>query len=279
VTVADLIEAAASRLRAAGVAKPRREANRLWAWVNRVSPGEVYFARHRGVEDEPARAFEAVVERRAGGEPMAYVLGHCGFRNLDLRCDGRALIPRPESEGIVDLALDRVRTGRALDMGTGTGCLALALADEGEFDEIVAADLSEDALALAAENAARTGLSIRLVRSDLGAAVQGQRFDLIVANPPYLTDAEYAALDPSVKRWEPRAALAAGPDGLGATRRLLPEGAGLIVGGGWLVMELDSNRSAAVATLAREAGWVDVAVWDDLFGRPRYLTARREQAG
>jgi len=231
------------------------------------------------VEDEPARAFEAVVERRAGGEPMAYVLGHCGFRNLELRCDRRALIPRPESEGIVDLALDRVRTGRALDVGTGTGCLALALADEAQFTGIVAVDLSEDALALAAENASRTGLSIQLVRSDLGAAVREDRFDLIVSNPPYLTDAECEALDPSVKRWEPRVALAAGPDGLSATRRLVLEGAGLLVGGGWLVMELDSNRSAAVATLAREAGWLDVAVWDDLFGRPRYLSARRGQAG
>lgn len=278
-TVADLIEAAASRLRAAGIAKPRREANRLWAWVNRVSPGEAYFARHQGVENEPARAFDAAVERRAAGEPLAYVLGHCGFRNLELCCDGRALIPRPESEGIVDLALDRVRTGRALDVGTGTGCLALALADEGEFDEIVATDLSEAALALAAENAARTRLSIRLVRSDLGAAVRDQRFDLIVANPPYLTDAEYQALDPSVKRWEPRVALAAGPDGLGATRRLVHEAVELLVRGGCLVMELDSIRSAAVATLAREVGWVDVAVRDDLFGRPRYLTARREQAG
>jgi release factor glutamine methyltransferase len=100
-----------------------------------------------------------------------------------------------------------------------------------------------------------------------------------VANPPYLTEQEYQALDPSVRCWEPRAALASGADGLGETRRLVHQAAGLLGRGGWLVMELDSNRSAAVATLAREAGWVDVAVWDDLFGRPRYLTARREQAG
>ena len=278
-TVADLVEAAASRLRAAGVPKPRREANRLWAWVNRVSPGEAYFSRERHAAGEPARAFEAAVERRAAGEPMAYVLGHCGFRKLELGCDRRALIPRPESEGIVALALERVRSGWALDIGTGTGCLALALADEGAFDAIVATDLSADALSLAAENASRTGLEVRLVRGDGGAPVRGSRFGLIVSNPPYLTETEYQALDASVKRWEPRTALAGGPDGLGLTRRLVREAGVLLAPGGWLVMELDSTRSGAVATLAREAGWVDVAVWDDLFGRARYLTARREHAG
>ncbi len=278
-TVADLLQAAASRLRAAGVPKPRREANRLWAWVNRVSPGEAYFARDRGLDGESARAFDAAVERRARGEPMAYVLGHCGFRNLELSCDARALIPRPESEGVVDLALGRARTGSALDVCTGTGCLALALADEGSFDAVVATDRSPEALSLAAENARRTGLSVRLIRADLASPLRGRRFDLLVANPPYVTEAEYDALDPSVKQWEPREALVGGRDGLDHVRRLVHDAAGLLVPGGWMVMELDSTRSGAVAALARESGWVDVAVWDDLFGRARYLTARREQAG
>jgi len=274
--VASLIDSAATRLRAAGVVKPRREANRLWAWLNRVSPGEAFLTRERSATPELIAAFETAVTRRVTGEPMAYVLGHTGFRNLELRCDRRALIPRPESEGLIDHALSRGRTGRALDLGTGTGCLALALADEGDFDAVVAVDLSSAALELAAENAALTGHPLRLLRSDFASAIAGDRFDLLVANPPYLTAAEYAALDASVRAWEPELALVGGSDGLGATRRVLREGTGLLRPGGWLVMELDSIRAPATAELARAAGYGDVAVWDDLFGRARYLTARRE---
>lgn len=274
--VGDLIEGAAVRLRAAGVVKPRREANRLWAWLNRVSPGEAYLGREQGTRAALQQAFDAAVDRRVAGEPMAYVLGHTGFRNLEIRCDRRALIPRPESEGIIEHALRRVPAGRcALDLGTGTGCLALALADEGRFDQVVAADLSPDALALAAENAMQTGRALRLVRSDFGTGLAGGQFDLVVANPPYLTAAEYAALDASVREWEPRLALASGTDGLAATRRVLGEGIRLLAPQGWLVMELDSTRGSTVADLARGAGWVEVGVWEDLFGRPRYLTARR----
>ena len=275
--IAELIEGAAARLRAAGVVKPRREANRLWAWLHRSSPGEAYFSRDCGVGSEHQQAFAAAVERRIAGEPMAYVLGHAGFRNLEIRCDRRALIPRPESEGLIEHALRRVPTGRALDLGTGTGCLALALADEGCFDAIVAVDLSTAALELAAENATLTGHSLRLVRGDFGAAFAVERFDLLIANPPYLTSAEYAALDASVRAWEPELALASGPDGLAATRRVLRDGTGLLQPGGWLVMELDSTRAPAVAELARAAGYGEVGLWDDLFGRARYLTARRGQ--
>jgi release factor glutamine methyltransferase len=273
-SVAELIEGAAGRLRAAGVIKPRREVHRLWAWLNRVSPGEAFFTRERSVAPPLLAAFEAAVARRVSGEPMAYVLGHTGFRNLQLRCDRRALIPRPESEGVIDLALHRVRSGKALDLGTGTGCLGLALADEGSFDEVIAVDCSSAALELAAENAALTGNPLRLVGSDFGAALAGERFDLLVANPPYLTAAEYAGLDPSVRAWEPELALVGGPDGLVATRQVLRDGTGALRSGGWLVMELDSTRAPAVAELARAAGYAEVGLWDDLFGRPRYLTAR-----
>ena len=275
-SVSGLIEDAAARLRAAGVVKPRREANRLWAWLHRISPGDAYLAREHGAAPAPDSvvAFDRAVERRVAGEPLAYVLGRTGFRNLELHCDARALIPRPETEGLIDHALRRVSTGRALDLGTGTGCLALALADEGAFGAIVAADLSSAALALAAENVALTGRPVRLVRSDLGAGLRAARFDLLVANPPYLSEAEYHALDDSVRRWEPPLALVSGPDGLAATRGILRGGGALLAAGGWLVMELDSTRAPLVAELAREAGWCEVELWDDLFGRPRYLTAQ-----
>lgn len=277
VRVTELFDEATLRLRAAGVVKPRREANRLWAWLSRTSVGEAYLGRDQGAALEMAGAFRDAVDRRAAGEPLAYVLGRTGFRNLELVTDRRALIPRPETEALIDHALGRVRTGRAIDLGTGTGCLALALAAEGSFELVVGVDVSADALSLAHENARLNRLTVPFVRSDLGCGFRSDRFELVVTNPPYLTDAEYDALDASVKSWEPRQALSSGPEGLDATRRIFDQGLSLLRPGGWIVMELDSSRGTVAAELARVAGWIEINVWDDLFGRPRYLTARRSQ--
>ena len=275
--IGGLLDAAADRLRAAGIVKPRREANRLWAWQNRITPGQAVLDRLREAEAPRREAFEAAVSRRVAGEPLAYVLGSTGFRSLELTVDRRALIPRPETELLVDQALRLVRSGRALDVCTGSGCLALALAAEGGFSQVIGSDLSRDAVALAALNARACRLPALLVRSDLGTAFRGERFDLVVSNPPYLTEAEYQGLDPSVKVWEPPEALIAGPDGLAAIRRLLEQAPGLLAPGGWMVMELDFSRADLTAELARGAGLVAVNVLNDLFGRARYLVARRGQ--
>ena len=275
--IGGLLDAAADRLRAAGIVKPRREANRLWAWQNRITPGQAVLDRLREAEAPRREAFEAAVLRRVAGEPLAYVLGSAGFRTLELMVDRRALIPRPETELLVDHALRLVRGGRALDVCTGSGCLALALAAEGGFSQVIGSDVSRDAVALAAQNARACRLPVELVRSDLGTAFRDERFDLVVSNPPYLSEAEYQALDSSVKAWEPREALVSGPDGLAATRRLLEQASGLLAPGGWLVMELDFSRGAVTSGLARGAGLVEVNVLNDLFGRARYLVARRGQ--
>lgn len=275
--IGSLLDAATERLRAAGIVKPKREANRLWAWQNRITPGQAVLDRPREAEAPRREAFEAAVSRRMAGEPLAYVLGSTGFRTLELAVDRRALIPRPETELLVDHALRLVRTGRALDVCTGSGCLALALAAEGGFSQVIGSDVSRDAVALAAHNARSCRLPARLVRSDLATAFRGERFDLVVSNPPYLTEAEYQALDSSVKAWEPREALVSGRDGLAATGRLLEQVPGLLAPGGWLVMELDFSRSELTAGMARGAGLVDINVLNDLFGRARYLVARRGQ--
>jgi len=275
--IGGLLDAAADRLRAAGIVKPRREANRLWAWQNRITPGQAVLDRLREAEAPRRAAFEAAVSRRVAGEPLAYVLGSTGFRSLELTVDRRALIPRPETELLVDHALRLVRSGRALDVCTGSGCLTLALAAEGGFSQVIGSDLSRDAVALAALNARACRLPALLVRSDLGTAFRGERFDLVVSNPPYLTEAEYQGLDASVKAWEPREALIAGPDGLAVIRRLLEHAPGLLAPGGWMVMELDFSRADLTAELARGAGLVAVNVLNDLFGRARYLVARRGQ--
>jgi release factor glutamine methyltransferase len=272
-----LLADATASLHAAGVASPRRDALRIWADLAGETPGEGLIRLEGSVDRVAARAFLAAVERRARGEPLAHATGWVGFRGLTLRSDSRALIPRPETEGLVDLLLSRVRSGRVADVGTGNGCLALSLAAEGEFAEVVAVELSADALALARENGALTGVDVALVRGDLCAPLRSGGLDALVSNPPYLTAGEYAVLDPSVKDWEPRSALESGADGLHATVRLLEEAPRVLRPGGWLGVEVDCTRAAETARRAGALGWTDVAIHADLFGRERSLLARRSE--
>jgi release factor glutamine methyltransferase len=272
-----LLADATASLTAAGMASPRREALRIWAELSGENPAEAVMRPDGSVDPVAAGAFLAAVERRAAGEPLAHATGRMGFRGLRLRSDSRALIPRPETEGLVDLLLGRVRSGRVADIGTGSGCLALSLAVEGGFAEVVGVDLSAHALALARENRALAGVDVSLVRGDLCAPLRAGVFDALVSNPPYLTAGEYAALDRSVRDWEPRTALESGADGLHATTRLLDEARSVLRPGGWLGMEVDCTRAAESARRAGGLGWTDVAVHADLFGRERYLLARRSE--
>jgi release factor glutamine methyltransferase len=277
VTLAALLAEAGSRLDAAGVAAPAREALRLWADRPGSQPGRAYLARAGSVALADATAFLALIERRAAGEPLAYVTGWAGFRRLELRSDRRALIPRPETEGLVDRLLARAPTGRVADVGTGSGCIALSLAGEGRYEAVVAIDRSVEALALARVNRDLIGATIGLVEGDLTSGLASASLDALVSNPPYLTDGEYAELDPSVARWEPRAALASGPEGMDATSRLLDDGRRALRAGGWIALEVDAGRAQAVAGLAGRLGWESVEVGEDLFGRERYVLARRNE--
>jgi release factor glutamine methyltransferase len=272
-----LLADATAGLTAAGLASPRREALRIWADLSGEHPGEVAIRPEGVIQPAAAAAFLAAVERRAAGAPLAYVTGRVDFRTLTLRSDPRGLIPRPETEGLVDLLLARLRRGRVADIGTGSGCLALSLAQEGNYSEVVAVDQSADALALARENRALTGAAVSLVRGDLCAPLRGGVFDALVSNPPYLTTGEYALLDPSVRDWEPRAALESRGDGLQATTRLLGEAPSVLRPGGWLGLEVDATRAAESARRAGALGWTDIAIHADLFGRERYLLARRSE--
>ncbi len=275
VTLAALLADGETRLRAGGVPEPRREAQQLWADSRGVPPGQAFLERNRPVAPAALSAFLAAVERRAAGEPLAYVTGWAGFRRLELRVDRRALIPRPETEGLVERLMARVRAGRVADIGTGSGCIALSLATERRYDAVLAVDRSADALALARVNRELVGAAVQLIEADLTTALAPASLDGLIANPPYLTDGEHAALDRSVARWEPVEALASGPDGLAATARLLDDGRRVLRPGGWIALEVDASRAQAVAALAVELGWTDVEVGVDLFGRERYLVARR----
>src|SRR5688500_15399470 len=185
-----LIAEATAALSSAGVAEPRREALRLWSELRGGSPVEVLLDGEAEADVATASALRQVVGRRVAGEPLAHVTGRIGFRTLDLMSDRRALIPRPETEGLVDLVLARVRTGRLADIGTGSGCLALSLAAEGGFSQVSGLDVSAAALALATANRDALGARVDLMRGDLCQPLRADSFDAVVSNPPYLTEAE-----------------------------------------------------------------------------------------
>jgi release factor glutamine methyltransferase len=270
-----LIEDGAQRLRRSGVGEPRRQAVRIWADLTESAPVEVFLKRNEPVDQLAAIRFQSAVARRSKGEPLPHVTGWAGFRRMTLRCDRRALIPRPETEGLVELVLERVRTGRVADIGTGSGCISLSLGQEGAFDEVIAVERSSESLALAQSNWKLIGGCVTLVQADLCAPLRPGSLDALVSNPPYLTAGEYASLDGSVRDWEPAAALVSGEDGMHATMRLLDEGRAALRAGGWLALEVDSSRAEIAASRASVLGWNEVTVHMDLFGRERYLLARR----
>ena len=277
-SLAALLESATASLVRSGVREPRREAAALWSALAGCSPGAAWIERDRPAAPALIDDFREAVARRAAGMPAAYATGRAAFRTLDLVVDRRALIPRPETEGLVELVL-RWAAGKpggvAADIGTGTGCIALALAMEGRFERVIATDSSVEAAALAHENVAqvRPGVPVEVRVGDLLAPLAADRCRVIVANPPYLTEEEWAALDPAVREFEPKPALASGPDGLVATRALLTGALAVLEPGGLLALEIDERRSTAVRALAHDAGWGHVTIHQDLFGRPRYALA------
>jgi release factor glutamine methyltransferase len=274
------LTAAAALLAGAGARDPRREAASLWAALSNIGMGEVWLQRESPAGAEVAARFRAAVRRRAAGVPFAYVVGTVAFRTLELAIDHRALIPRPETEGLVDLVLQWSAQrgagsgGVAADVGTGSGCIALALAAEGSFERVIATDRSVAAAGLARENVARVSPSIEVeVRAgDLLAPIDSVRCRVIVANPPYLAEHEWNALDQAVRDYEPAIALVSGADGLDATRRLLAGARDVLEPDGLLALEIDERRAQEVQRLALAAGW-QVSIHRDLFGLPRYALA------
>lgn len=255
------------------------EAMALWAAVSGMTIGEAWLRRDEPRAPETVAKYQHAVEQLARGVPFAYAAGRVGFRTLDLAIDSRALIPRPETEGLVDLVLARHSTGLVADIGTGCGCIALALATEGRFDRVVAVEQSAAAAALARENAAHVAPNtpVEIREGNLLAPLvdKGERYRVIVSNPPYVTEREYAELDASVLDFEPREALVSGTNGLDATRILFAGAAALLEPGGLLALEIDERRADAIRELAHAYGW-QVEIRDDLFGRPRYAMAKED---
>jgi len=265
-----------------GVERARLDAEYLLAHVLGVGRLQMYLQHERPLEPGELDAFRPLLKRRAAREPLQYILGRQAFRDLDLEVGPGVLIPRPETERLVEVVLAWARAGRrsgltGLDIGTGSGAIALALLAEGPFEGFVATDTSPDALAVAARNRDAQGMGERLrLRSGsfLEPVAPGECFDVVVSNPPYVAERDRAALAPEVAEWEPAGALFAGRDGLDALRRLVADAGNALRADGLLALEVGDGQAPAVTDLVRDCGvYRDVAVHRDLTGRERVVTA------
>ena len=270
-TARELLAAGTEELSRAGVPSPRVDAEWLLAHALGVSRTDLYADGDEAPADRE-RVFRELLARRASREPLAYVLGEWGFRRLTLRVDPRVLIPRPETEVLVERCLELIADRDApavLDIGTGSGAIALAIADEHPGARVSGTDTSADALAVAAENAALTRLRVELVEGELFAGLDGP-FDLVVSNPPYIAPEDVAALPPEVGEHEPRAALIES----GATEAIGREARSRLVPGGSLAFEVAEGKAREVAVLLLALGYEGIAIGKDLAGRERVVDGR-----
>ena len=273
VTVRDALDSAVVAIAASGSPSPRLDAELLLAHALDVGRAELVLDAGREVAGAQARAFQELVRRRAStGEPVAYLLGSKGFRHIDLLVDPRVLVPRPETESLVEAALPLADGARVLDVGTGSGAVALALKHERPALRVTGSDVSEDALAVARANRDRLGLDVELVQADLLAGL-GDDWDAILSNPPYIAEGDRAGLPRDVRDHEPGAALFGGPDGLDVVRDLIRQAAATRTP--LLALEIGAGQSDAVRELVRGAGFHDVAARRDLAGIERVVVGRR----
>ena len=271
--VREALASSSERLAAARVESPRVDAETLVAHVLGVRRSELALAPARALGDEELATLEALVARREAREPLAYVLGEWGFRRLTLQVDRRVLVPRPETEIVVERCLDRlvgVAEPRALNVGTGSGAIALAIVDEHAGARVTALDASPGALEVARANAERTGLELELCEWDLFDGLPEGPWDLVVSNPPYVRPDEIGSLAPEVREWEPREALV----GVGATEAIARGASTVLRPGGALVLEVADGSAWDVAELLADC-YADVRVTRDLTDRERVVEGVR----
>jgi release factor glutamine methyltransferase len=274
VTVREALDSAVIAIAAAGSETPRLDAEVLLAAALGIDRTALFLDPARAVTGPAVRAFQDAVRRRSvGREPVAYITGRRGFRHIELVVDARVLVPRPETELLVETAVELVPgAARVVDVGTGSGAVALALAHERPDLEVLATDISAEALVVAGANAEQLGLGgVVFAHGDLLAGVG--RVDAVLSNPPYVAEGERASLAPEITRHEPAAALFAGTDGLDVIRRLVPAAAA--AGARLLAIELGDGQAEAVAALVAQAGFVDVEARRDLGGIERVVVGRR----
>jgi release factor glutamine methyltransferase len=285
------LEGAVRGLEEAGVGSPRMNAEVLLMFVLTCDRAYLYAHPERGLTDHETARYQEALEERARGVPAQYIVGHQEFWGLDLIVTPAVLIPRPETEHVVETVLDLVQTSwqppnsteeplrasgpRIIDVGTGSGCIVLALAKELSGAELWAGDVSAAALEIARVNAARLQLSDRVAfaQSDLLEGIGQQVFDFVVSNPPYVGESEADKVQREVRKFEPKEAVFGGQNGLDIFQRLIPQAHARLAHDGWLVMEIGYTQEESVRGLLRE--WAETRVVPDLQGIPRVVAARR----
>ncbi len=280
-TILEMIRWSAGYLEEKGVENARLDAEHLLADSLGMTRLELYLEFERPLTPGERGEFKPLLLRRAAREPLQYILGHTHFRELEVKTDGRGLIPRPETEMLVQEVLDWAegREGLSvLDLGTGSGVIALSLALEGAFDRVVATDLSAKALSLASENAEANGIaSVEFRTGDLFSPLgEGDRFDVIVSNPPYVEVGSREGLQPEVRDWEPPEALFAGEDGLDVIESITEQAGAWLKEGGLLALEVGSEQTEVVRDRIASMGeFSTTKIRRDLSGRPRFVIAER----
>jgi release factor glutamine methyltransferase len=283
VTVLEGIQRSTEFLARKGVESPRLQTELLLAEVLSLPRMRLYLSFERVLTEPEVERFRELIKRRGQREPLQYIVGSTSFCGFEIKVNPDVLIPRPETEMLAELGwkfLNERSEPVALDMGTGSGCLAITLAGNSAAARIYATDVSEKALDVARKNAADNGVADRLefVHGDgLSAVRAGSQFDLIVSNPPYIAEAELATLAPEVREHEPREALNGGVDGLDFYRRLAAEGASHLKAGGKMMLEFGDGQSEPVSAEFKKQKWIVEAIVADYTRRPRILIARAEE--
>jgi release factor glutamine methyltransferase len=275
VTALEAVRALAVAFGESGVPSPRVDAEILVAEVLGSTRSEVY-ASTQDISEEEARRLESLAERRRAREPLAYILGEWGFRGLTLKVDRRALIPRPETEVLVERALEHLSPlpePRVLDVGAGSGAVALAIAEEHPGATVLAVDSSADALALAEANLAASSVNgrVQLRQGDLLEGIAGP-FDVVISNPPYVAPEDYDGLQPEIRLYEPKEGLV----GVGVAEKIADRARSALSPGGWLLLECGDGQAVGLAGRLEELGYREVAKTLDLAGRERVVEGRWE---
>jgi release factor glutamine methyltransferase len=285
-TIRRVLAWSADDLKKRGGVTPRLDAELMLGNVLGIDRVGLLIDADRPLDKPELARYRELHQRRRAGEPVAYLLGFREFYGRRFQVDRRVLIPRPDTEHLVEVALRRTRrvslSARVLDLCTGSGCVAVSLARERPTTHVLAADVSADALAVAAENALRLGAyNVGLVVSDLFAAFAParDRFELVTANPPYIADAEVASLAADIRAYEPHIALAGGADGLVFLRRIIAEAPAFLVEGGVLAVEIGADQGEAVRRLFAEAGFFEIALQRDYGGLDRVVSGMHPGAG